>query len=63
MTQIRYSNLNTEGAFDIKVDGVKVGTLRANAEGQWVVDLPASRRRVTRASLESAKAWVAREFD
>lgn len=63
MTQISYSSLNKEGAFDIKIDGVKVGTLRANAEGNWVVDLPASRRKVTRTSLDSAKAWIAREFD
>lgn len=63
MSHITYTNLQVNGSFAIKVDGVQVGELWSTADGQWKVRLTGSRREATRSSLPSAKSWVSKQFD
>lgn len=63
MSHITYTNLQVNGSFAIKVDGVQVGELWSTAEGKWKVRLTGSRRQITSDSLPGAKSWVAKQFD
>lgn len=56
---IRYNRMARKGEwYSISVDGVKVGTIAKNGNGEYTIDLPNHKTTETRSTLEWAKLFV-----